>query len=88
MKGLLQLRVLGLGFFQDGDVGAGILRALGLLRVRHSLAQKLVAQGRVLEVGLGGERVGSGRQCSSKIVDRELVYNDELTADSGRLTQR
>ena len=87
MKGLLQLRVLGLGFFQDGDVGAGILPALGLLRVRHSLAQKLVAQGRVLEVGLGGERAGSGRQFS-KIGDRELVYNDELTADRGRLTQR
>ena len=61
MKGLLQLRVLGLGFFQDGDVGAGILPALGLLRVRHSLAQKLVAQGRVLELGLGvnGPGVGS-----------------------------
>ena len=25
---------------------------------------------------------------SSKIVDGELVYKDELTADSGRLTQR
>jgi|HubBroStandDraft_6_1064221.scaffolds.fasta_scaffold00030_47 hypothetical protein len=28
------------------------------------------------------------RQFSSKIVSRELVYNDELTALSGRLTQR
>ncbi len=52
-----------------------------------AFAQKLETQGRVPEVGLGGERAGSGRQFS-KIVDRELVYNDELTADSGRLTQR
>jgi hypothetical protein len=44
--------------------------------------QKLEAQGRVLEAVLGGERglQRGRRQFSSKIVGRELVYNDELTA--------
>lgn len=31
---------------------------------------------------------GDRRRFSSKIVDRELVYTEELTASSGRLTQR
>jgi hypothetical protein len=35
-----------------------------------------------------GGCTGGRRQFNSKIVDRELVYNDELTASSGRLTQR
>ncbi len=60
---------------------------LGFYVFTTAFAQKLEARGRALEVGLGGERAGSGWQFS-KIADRELVYNDELTADSGRLTQR
>ncbi len=52
--------------------------------------QKLEAQGRVLETVLGGERglQRGRRQFSSKVGGWELVYNDELTAQSGRLTQR
>jgi hypothetical protein len=35
-----------------------------------------------------GCECGSQRRYSSKMVDRELVYNDELTTPCGRLTQR
>ncbi len=38
--------------------------------------------------GMNGGFSGGQAQFSSKIVGRELVYNDELTAQSGRLTQR
>ena len=35
-----------------------------------------------------GCQCGSQRRFSEREVNRELVYNDELTAPSGRLTQR
>jgi hypothetical protein len=51
--------------------------------------QRLEAQGRVLEAVLPANRGCNGRRrFSSKIVDQKLVYNEELTASSGRLTQR
>ena len=51
--------------------------------------QKRAAQGMVLEAILArGAPTGAGGNEAVMIVDRELVYNDRLAAQRGRLTQR
>ena len=40
-----------------------------------------------VQVEVNGAATGT-EEFSAEIMDRELVYNDELIADSGRLTQR
>ena len=52
-------------------------------------SDKLEAQGAVLDrLVKSGVKSGVWEPVSGDFVDRELVYNDELTALSGRLTQR